>query len=102
MSERIIAGSGAPGKVGSAIRGRFASIATYVAGTTATGADGAIVGGADPYLQTRQALANIAAALEARRSASEDVVRTRIYGSTSPSGRPSAAPTARCSPPSGR
>jgi enamine deaminase RidA (YjgF/YER057c/UK114 family) len=50
----------------------------YVAGTTATGADGALVEG-DAAAQTRQALANVAAALEAVGAGLEDVVRTRLY-----------------------
>ncbi|MBK6601155.1 MAG: RidA family protein [Betaproteobacteria bacterium] len=80
MSERINVGSGAPweSRVGYS-RAVRVDRHVYVAGTTATGADGAIVGGADPYLQTRQALANIAAALERAGARLEDVVRTRIY-----------------------
>ena len=36
----------------------------FVAGTTATGADGRLVGQGDPYAQTVQAIANVASALE--------------------------------------
>jgi enamine deaminase RidA (YjgF/YER057c/UK114 family) len=51
----------------------------YVAGTTATDAEGRIVGLDDPYAQTIQVLRNIAAALDAAGARLEDVVRTRIY-----------------------
>lgn len=51
----------------------------HVAGTTAIGPDGTVVGPGNPYLQTRQILANIGWALQEAGAGFEHVVRTRMF-----------------------
>ena len=66
----VMAGYSRAGRVGSTI---------HVSGTTATDADGELVGGEDPAAQARYAIEKIERAIKSLGGELTDVVRTRVY-----------------------
>jgi enamine deaminase RidA (YjgF/YER057c/UK114 family) len=78
MDQRVYSGSPWEEQV-AYCRARRVGDHVFVAGTTAVGDDGRVVGPDDVFRQTEQALSRIASALEACGASLAHVVRTRTF-----------------------